>query len=380
MNRIHANKTKLPLEYYLNPDFVYINIPDSKAQEITPRKVLRNECLFEHNGRSYYSPISGIITGISDNERIYNRPVKAIVIANDFEENVSVKKSALKYINKYSKDECISLIKKYLPAIQINSDAKTLLINGIDKEWIEETASFIINNESDKILETLDALMTIFAIDNCIIAINSKNTDNVINITSNIGTYPNIHLKMLPDIYPIGFKNILIKNSLSKKEIQNGIFYLNVEDVLNLYKVLKKHQPVDEKYVTIGGNCIEFPMVVYTKIGVKIADLIKDKCTITNDKYYVILNGLISGITIDSLNSIVTMDTRSIFLNTIDNESEKECINCGLCTIKCPVHLNPKYIKEHKKADRDRCINCGLCSYICPSKINFKECLRRDEK
>ena len=47
--------------------------------------------------------------------------------------------------------------------------------------------------------------------------------------------------------------------------------------------------------------------------------------------------------------------------------------------MKCPVGLNPKYIKEHKKADKSKCINCGLCSYICPSKINFKECLNREE-
>ncbi|MDE6292591.1 MAG: 4Fe-4S binding protein, partial [Bacilli bacterium] len=71
-------------------------------------------------------------------------------------------------------------------------------------------------------------------------------------------------------------------------------------------------------------------------------------------------------------NNIVTSDTRSIFLNTVDSTPEKKCINCGLCNQKCPVGLNPKYLKEHKDADRSKCINCGLCSYICPSKINFK--------
>ena len=65
----------------------------------------------------------------------------------------------------------------------------------------------------------------------------------------------------------------------------------------------------------------------------------------------------------------------------VDTTEEKKCINCGLCNRKCPVGLNPKYIKDHPKADRSRCINCGLCTYICPSKINFKAHLGgNDEK
>ena len=266
-----------------------------------------------------------------------------------------------------------------MPDLKIFNDEKTILINGVDKEETEKNYSFIINNKSDKLLETADALSNILGINNVIFAINNKDSNNVINLTSNIGTYPNIKLKLVPDVYPIGFKNILMKNVLSKKEIENGVIYLTVEDLINIYNVLKRRKPIIEKYVTIGGNCIKESIVVNTKIGTKIADLIKNTCEIINEDYYVIVNGLISGITLESLNSIVTLNTRSIFLNTLDKTSEKECINCGLCTMKCPVGLNPKYIKEHRKADKSKCIHCGLCSYICPSKINFKECLNREE-
>ena len=285
----------------------------------------------------------------------------------------------LYYINKYSKQELLQLLKKYMPDLKIFNDEKTILINGVDKEETEKNYSFIINNKSDKLLETADALSNILGINNVIFAINNKDSNNVINLTSNIGTYPNIKLKLVPDVYPIGFKNILMKNVLSKKEIENGVIYLTVEDLINIYNVLKRRKPIIEKYVTIGGNCIKESIVVNTKIGTKIADLIKNTCEIINEDYYVIVNGLISGITLESLNSIITLNTRSIFLNTLDKTSEKECINCGLCTMKCPVGLNPKYIKEHRKADKSKCINCGLCSYICPSKINFKECLNREE-
>ena len=113
-------------------------------------------------------------------------------------------------------------------------------------------------------------------------------------------------------------------------------------------------------------------MVVNTKIGTTMIDLIKNTCNITNENYYVIVNGLIAGETLGSLDTVITSDIKSIFLNTRDTSPEKKCINCGLCNKKCPMGLNPKYIKDHKNADHSRCIGCGLCSYVCPSKINFK--------
>ena len=383
MNRLTDNSKSeitLPLEYFLNPDYIYIPINDSSSNEIEKIAVKKNDLIYKNEYKNFYTPISGNIMGLSDEIKINNRSVKSIIIENDFKEQTSKTRYAKKYINDYKVNELMDLIKKYLPDLILNTKAKTILINGIDKEYSEKTYSYIISHNSDKLLETVDALSTILDIENIIFTINNKDNQNVINLTNNIGTYPNIKLKMMPDVYPIGFRNILIKNVLTKQQIEAGILYLTVEDLLNIYNVLKRRKPITEKFVTVGGNCIKNPIVIYTKIGVKIADLIKNKCEIINDNYYVIINGLISGITLESLNSIVTMDTRSIFLNTVSDEPEKKCINCGLCTMKCPVGLNPKYIKEHRKADRKRCINCGLCSYVCPSKINFKECLNEYEK
>ena len=105
------------------------------------------------------------------------------------------------------------------------------------------------------------------------------------------------------------------------------------------------------------------------------ADIIKNTVNIIDDNYYVVINGLLAGRTLTTLNNILTKDVRSIFLNTIDKAKESKCINCGLCNLKCPAGLNPKYLKEHKKADRSKCIHCGLCTYLCPANINFKKYL-----
>lgn len=368
---------------FLNPDYLYIPIrEDYEIKVKTKKTVYKGEALMQSDKRYIYSPISGSIVGKTTSMKCGNEDIECIVIENDFKEKQKKRTGVVKYINEYSKVEFLGLIEKYNACSRpINIKGKTLLINGIDADPYEHTFSFLINTYSSKILETIDALATILGVENTLLAINNNDTENVMNLTNNVGTYPNITLKLVPDIYPIGFKDILIKNILTKKMITNGYTYLTVQDVYNIYMVLKRKKAVLEKLVTLAGDAIDEPKVINVKIGTSMAELIKNCCTITKSNYYVVVNGLISGNTLTTLNSVITEDTRSIFLNTKDNSSEKKCINCGLCNRKCPVGLNPKYLKEHKKADRSKCIGCGLCTYICPSKINFKEYLGgSDEK
>lgn len=359
---------------FLNPDYVYIPIEEGYNLAVTTNALIfKEQVLLKKGDLAVYSPISGKVLGATTSMKLNNCETKCIVIENDFREKVNKKKGTIKYINEYSKQEFIDLVKKYNGYNQeIDTFAKTMVINGIDSDPFERTVSLIINNHSAQILEAIDAIQTILEIDTTILAINNNDSSNVINLTNNIGTYPNIQLKLLPDIYPIGFRDVLIKNILTKRQIESRYLYFTIQDIYTIYNVLKRKKPITERLVTLSGNAIDCSRVINVKIGTPLDDIIKNCCEITDDKYFVISNGLLSGITLDTLNNIVTSDTKSIFVNTCDRETEKKCINCGLCNSKCPVGLNPKYIKEHKKADRSKCLNCGLCTYICPSKINFK--------
>lgn len=360
------------IEDFLNPDYIYIPLEENDSLAIsTGKKILKEDSLLKN--RKVFSPISGKYIGQTESMYIDNKTVRCMVLENDFKEKTDKKKGAVKYINEYTQEELIDYINKYAVCNrEIDNSKKILIVNGIDSDPFEKAYSFIINNFCSKILETIDAISTILKIEHTYLSINNHDANNVINLSNHIGTYPNIKLKLLPDIYPIGYKEIVIQNTLNKKQINEGFIYLTVEDIYNIYNVLKRKKPILEKLITISGNSLEESKVVNIKIGTSMSDLIKNCCNVTNDKYFVIVNGLIAGSTLKSLNSPITNDIRSIFLNTKCEEKEKKCINCGLCNLKCPVGLNPKYIKEHKKADRSKCIGCGLCSYICPSKINFK--------
>ncbi len=374
MKNIKNNIKDATIHDFLNPEFIYIPILDGYKISVKEKDhVLKEDVLMSKDGINIYSPISGTIVGKSDSLLLNNKKKDFLVIENDYKEEIKKPHGVIRYISDYDKDEMIKLINDYQASkVKLDTKAKRLIINGIDKDPYEKTRSFLINSSSDKILETVDALINVLDIKETIFAINNNDTNNVLNLSSHIGTYPNIRLKLMPDIYPIGYKTILLRNLLSKRQIDEGVIVLNVEDVYNIYTVLKRKKPILEKLVTISGKSIDNSMVVNVKIGTSMADLIKNACKVNNDKYYVIINGLISGMTLENLNTIITTDVRSIFLNPIDDQEEVPCINCGLCNLKCPMHLNPKYIKEHKNADTSKCIECGLCTYICPSKINFK--------
>lgn len=373
----HINNTVIN---FLNPDFIYIPVEEGYKLSVKTNKIVNKEdVVLSNNDKFIYSPISGKVLGKTSKMKVSNKSISCIVIQNDYKEHVKTHEPAIKYINGYTKDEIIEKIGRLNGCNKfLNKEVKHILINGIDRDPYEKTYSLIINKYSSKLLETIDALSSIYNAKSTILAINNNDSDNVINLSNNIGTYPNIKLKLLPDIYPMGFRKVLIRNLYRSKELTEGILYLNIEDIYNIYNVLKRNKPITEKLITVAGNCLEKSFVINVKIGTSIAELIKECCKITNEKYYCIINGLIAGTTLDSLNDIVTLETRSIFLNTISDEKAYKCINCGLCNMKCPVGLNPKYIKEHKNADKSKCINCGLCTYICPSKINFKEFLGGD--
>ena len=360
---------------YYNPDNIYI--PLFKGMKLNKEKdlnVLKDELLLKGSEFNIYSPISGVIKKIDDDIYINNELVKAIVIENNFKEEVKKKKYATKYIDDLEASKVQELITKYdVLDIPLNPMAKTLVISGIEVDPFERNNTYIINNYSSKILETVDALINIFHFEKTYFCITDSDTEAVYNLTSNIGTYPNIKLKVLDNSYPLGLESVLVNRILTKKELKWNYNYLTCEDVFNIYKILKKDQPISEKLVTVGGNALEESKVFSVKYGTKIGDLIKN-VDIINDKYLVVQNGLIAGTVLSELNNIVTKNTRSIFLNTKDTRKEKKCINCGLCMFKCPVGLNPKLIKSGK-GDKSKCIHCGACTYVCPSLINFKKCL-----
>lgn len=359
---IKSNKL---IKEYLNPNHVYI--PYSKKYELDIKmndNVLLNGLILHNNDDYVYSTVSGKIMGACESI-VDGKKMPTIIIENDFREKVYKVKGISNNIDKFTSEEANKLLKIY-NAINSNLKGNILLISGIDYEPYEETMSYLISKHADNLLECIDALCSIFKITNCYLAIKNNDSENVEKLINEIGTYPNINLKLMPDLYPIGKKEVLINELNLNKYNKEDIIFLTIEDIYAIYNVLKRRRPITDKLVTFSGDLINKAKVMRVKIGTNIGDIVNEEFKINGDDYHIIINGLISGYEIKNLNAIITSNIRSVFINSKKYEVEEECINCGLCVNHCPVGANPK-----EKIKMDKCINCGLCNYICPSKIKL---------
>ena len=358
---INLNKQ---IKEYLTPDYIYIPYNEGDTLNIKGKEnIYKNSIILVNNDKFTYSPVSGTIVGVCDNI-VNNQKQKTIVIENDFKENTHRFAGVKKNPYNISKTDLIKSINTY-SAFNGNLNGKTLIINGIDKEPYEETFSYLTLEHTDKILEVIDALINILDIHKCFFAIKDSDSTNAITLLNQIGTYPNIELKLMKDYYPIGDKTVLIKELVTPSKL-DSVIYLTVEDAYNIYNVLKKKGPITEKLITVGGNALNKAKVLNVKIGTRLADIINDEFKIKDDNYEIIINGLLSGYKVNSLNVIITKEIRSIFIEKKVKIKEDKCINCGLCHINCPVKADPR-----SKVNMDKCLKCGLCNYVCPSRINL---------
>ena len=252
----------------------------------------------------------------------------------------------------------------------INTDkTKCIAIKCFDDEPYIENTYFILKNNMEKILDTVDAIRSILKIPQAILLFKDNNNENIIKYNNFIGSYPNISIKLIPDLYPLN-NNELLKEMFFhiKKDNYNTIKIINIQNIINVYNAIKRKRQTTEKYITISGNAIENPCVINVKIGTRVKEILQNNIKFKEQDVIFLANGPLSGYEVKKLDDlIVTNDFKGLIINKKEVKEADNCINCGKCYRICPIGLDPKNI------DKDKCIRCGLCSYFCPSKINLHE-------
>ena len=361
----------MKIEKFLTNDYIYIKYnKDYKLYYKDGDLVYKNDLLLNNGLKKIYSPVSGKILGLTSMNNI-----KYLVIENDCKDKIRGKKYTKKNIANYNKDDLVNLILDYNIIDSFDPSSKVLIVNGIDLYNDEITYKTLIDNYTTNILDTIDALIEILNIRKCFFAVSNSDANSVNNLVNNIGTYPKIDLKLYKNDNIVGIKEVLIHRLTNYKNKNYNILYLNIIDIINIYKLLKNHVPISTTYINLTGDLIECNKVLNVNIGTNIMDILIEY----DIKNYnnVIINGLLNGKVLKNPNYIIDKNIRSIFINTYNKCEELECINCGLCVNICPVGINPKYMhfnNDKKSIDYEKsCIKCGMCRYICPSKIELME-------
>ena len=401
INRKNMSITK-NIKKFSEPDYVYIPLISYNNTSFDVKVkisdyVLKGQILAISDDKfsfPIHSSVSGTVKGIEKHSYIDNTLIDTIVIENDFLEKEK-KIGSVKKINNYSIEEVLELLKnagvvgmsgtnyptyyKYGTELKIN----TLIVNAVEAESYITSDFTILNSKTSEILETIDALLEIFNINECIIAVKDFNKKAVDDLIQYIGSYTKIKIRSVPDSYTMGWDKYLVKYLLNldvkNNTIEKSVLVNNVSTIYSIYEVLKHRKPIIERIVTFSGEGIKKPQNVLVKVGTKVSDVIKFIGGTKKGNYIAIINGPMMGKMVDD-DVIITKNTTGVIILKESTDKEIECINCGKCTNICPVRLAPVLIMDNQnnekilnKLNPKKCIECGLCSYICPSKIKLRD-------
>ena len=333
------------------------------------------------------SSVNGKIIDFVDKTYLDGKSVKCVLIENNFDGELNTK-----IINKkYTKKEFISKLQEKgiigmggasfptYAKYDIENKINTLIVNAIECEPYITSDFMLTMSHPEEILESIDMIMEINNIKECIIAVKKDNITLKKLLESYLGTYPNIKIKLVPAIYPIGYERLLVK--YIKKEVysniplEKGVVVNNISTIYAIYQALKFDNPLVERVITLSG-LVDNPLNVLVRVGTPLIDVINNFGKVNNDLIY-IASGPMYGQKVDINSLVVSPNLNGIVaLEKCVNKVE-ECNHCGKCVSVCPKKLSPVLIKDNidnekmlKELKAYRCIECGLCSYICPSKIN----------
>ena len=134
--------------------------------------------------------------------------------------------------------------------------------------------------------------------------------------------------------------------------------------------------------VFIYGNCLQASAILDVKIGTTIKDIINQIGGFTKEPKIIVINGLISGSRVQSLDTPITKEVKSLTFLSKEKKTDQNifnCINCGNCRFICPVKISPdliynnviyyKELTQNIALSSIKCTNCGLCNVNCPSRL-----------
>ena len=379
----HKHMSMNELKSFLKPKDIYLEQGDSKL--LVGDYVYKYQTI-GHKERfnvPIISSVSGTVVDIKDGY---------IKIKNDLLEKTE-KEIINRDVSKIKKEEFLDIIEKAgiigmggagFPThmkYKTDKNIELLIVNAVECEPYITADYSIMNEKCNELLEGINNIIRINKINNAILAIKKTNVEVIKKFKEIIDKYPKIELRIVRDIYPMGWERTLIKE-VTKKEynilpIELGIVVNNISTIFAINNALKHDIPLVERIVTITGENVKNPGNVMVKIGTSVNEILKFMGGILDDSV-LISGGPMMGVEINKTEYIKPQMNCILVLPKPKEENIINCLRCGKCVSACPANLAPVLIKECSNKEEliklqvNKCISCGLCSYICPSRIDLR--------
>ena len=288
---------------------------------------------------------------------------------------------------------------------KLTSGADLLVINCIECEPLMYTDYMLVQRNLDRVVEGARAVMEFTSIKNAILAIKAYRA-MTLGLADNQELAPGVHVKTVPNIYPMGDEINLIyqvSGRLIKPgnlPITQGVIVYNVETVFNMSTAIRQDKPVIEKWLTIGGDIPE-AYVVRVPIGMRISDVLAAMKVQLRPHHVMFDGGPAMGTLKNPQSDVVVKTTNALILvpddipavvnkersaSQILSLASSACCQCTRCTDLCPRHLLGYPLEPHKmvrstlsaaQADPELirsaslCCGCDICgTFACCQGIS----------
>jgi len=282
---------------------------------------------------------------------------------------------------------------------KLNKEADTVILNCAECEPLLKLHRQVLENYSFEILSAFAEVMKAVGAKNGIIAIKKSYSGAIDSVNSNLDSFKNIKIGLLPEVYPSGDEVLVIYETTGRRveagklPISVGCIVYNVETMLNTYYAIK-NIPVTHKYITVAGE-VENPVTLKVPIGISLKEVVKQAGKITCRDYQYFVGGPMTG-RLGNEYETVTKTTNAIIIlpknhsiiqkknadPSIDlKRAMAACCQCQMCTDLCSRNLVGHPIEPHMfmryttngvtkdvkpYLDTFYCSNCGICElYAC---------------
>lgn len=286
--------------------------------------------------------------------------------------------------------------------------ADTLVLNCAECEPLIYTDYMLMREHMGDILAGAAAVMAHTSITHTLLAVKAHRAE-MLGLTDGEELAPSVHVKCLPDVYPMGDEVQLIYEATGRLvppgslPITVGVIVYNAETACNIAAAVQSGTPVTEKWLTVGG-AIENPVVVRVPIGTRVRELL-ERLGITPPENCILVDGGPSmGKPVNPATAIVGKTTKSLLFLPRDCYAAREkttsvedmlrraascCCACSRCTEMCPRNALGYPIEPHKMIraannaaindnpqmaiNASLCCSCGVCAAVCCQDISPKD-------
>lgn len=287
---------------------------------------------------------------------------------------------------------------------KLDKRADTIILNCAECEPLLKVHRQLLQIYAYEIMSTLTVMAEAMEAKNVFLAVKEAYTKTVEAVKANLDSFPDLQLKLLPEVYPMGDEVVLIYETTGKKvppgsiPIEIGVAVFNVETVFNIHKAITDKEPVYSKYLTIAGE-VNNPVTIKAPVGMSVEAAVKLAGGVKIKDYVYFMGGPMTGSIVNAYDT-VTKTTNAILVlpqshavihkksgkSSIDmKRAMASCCQCEMCTDLCPRHLLGQPITPHMFMraatsgvtqdlspflDTMFCCSCGICEmYACPQDL-----------